>query len=132
MEKEKRRFNPNADDVFLKNLVSDKGKGYLRVPNIWITDLIADEKEYPHISASFWKFLLVLWHEIMRPRTGKPDWTAKLAMRDFGIRAADADKWAAALGVSRLFTVVKGTKEYRNRSTFTYNTDSTTMHWQGL
>ena len=106
--------------------------GFLQIPNVWFKVLLADEKKYQHVPASFWKFLFILWHEVMHERPGKPDWTAKLSMREFGVRANDASKWTAALRAAGLFTVELGTFQDRNRSIFTYNTKSNSVDWQSF
>ena len=106
--------------------------GFLQIPNVWFMVLMEDEKKYQHVPASFWKFLFILWHEIMFDRPGKPDWTAKLSMREFGVRANDASKWSTALKASGLFTVEHGSFQDRNRTVFTYNTKSTSLDWQGF
>src|SRR6266446_2879754 len=126
---EKRLYNPDASEVFDKRFVP---KGFLRVPNIWFYLLIPEEKKHPHISASFWKFMLILWHELMFGRTGKPDWSATLSVREFGIRKNDASKWAHALAAAPdLFTVKFGTYPERDRTTFTYNSRADWQDWLG-
>jgi hypothetical protein len=125
---EKRKYNSDRHLVLSK----EQTMGFLQIPNVWFMVLMADEKKYQHVPASFWKFLFILWHEIMFDRPGKPDWTAKLSMREFGVRANDASKWAAALKVARLFQVTVGTFQDRNRTIFTYNTKANSVDWQGF
>lgn len=107
------------------------GGGWFMLPNAWVRELMTDEHKYPHISASFWKFLIVLWCEILTYRPNKPDWTAELGMRDFGIRANTASKYTVALAASGLFTVTKG--EWQGeKTTFRYNTNAGGLEWRAF
>jgi hypothetical protein len=108
------------------------GCGWTMLPNFWVDELVrVDEKKYPHVPTSFWKFLIVLWRELFRYRYGKDNWTATLTMRDFGIDANYASLWASALGASGLFTLEKG--EFNGDCTiFHYNTKATGWDWQAF
>jgi len=108
------------------------GGGWFMAPNSWVRELIAGEKGYPHVPPNFWKFLIILWHEILSYEPGKADWTAVLSMRQFGIRAEDASLWTSALAASNLFTIKKGTYADRNSTVFTYNKNARTLDWQAF
>lgn len=130
MPKDKRVYNSDANQVFEERFAP---KGFLRVPNMWFYLLIPEEKKYPHVPASFWKFMLILWHELFFVRANKPDWTATLGMRDFGINKGDASKWANALaGAPNLFTLSPGSFPDLDKTTFTYNSKANWIDWLGF
>jgi len=110
--------------------------GFLRVPNIWLIILMKyeDGEEFQRVPATFWKFLLVLWHQIMWEDVsqGQYLWRAKLSMRQFHIRKGDAIKWTIALENSNLFKVKKGDYSNRKPSLFVYNQKATCTDWEGF
>jgi len=114
--------------------------GFLQVPTIWFVLLMRDEGaccadgqgRYKAVSPSFWKFLLVLWQELMWPRKSKKSLSASLSLRQFGIRPKDACLWANAVVAGGLFTVEKGDFTNRRASTYIYNTEAGFIEWQGF
>lgn len=112
---------------------------WTKFPNILFTLLIKDEGKkcsdgegkYKAVAPSFWKFLFILWHEVMWERKGKTSLSADLSLRQFGIGTKEAMRWATALVAGGLFSVRKGTFSTRKASTYVYRpADSIT--WQGF
>ena len=132
MEKGQRLYNPDAVTVFAERL---DPHGFLRVPNMWFMLLMREESKYGKgIPASWWKFLFILWHELMFGRVGKPDWCATLSLRkDFRIRQKEASRWAHALAAApSLFTVAFGTWPERDKTKFTYKSQADWKDWLGF
>lgn len=120
-------------------ILSRLGNGFLRIPNTWFIILMRDEGAkhadggiYKAVHPSFWKFLIVLWHEVMWPRKGKTGLSATLSLRQFGIRPKDAGMWANALVAGGLFSVQKGDFSSREASTYIYNNQADSVMWQGF
>jgi hypothetical protein len=81
-------------------------RGFTMVPRFWLFDLM---KRGPGIPPTFWKFMLVLWSEIMGHKpTDQRKYTAEFTMRDFPVDKDTANKWVGALIVSGLFIVELG------------------------
>ncbi len=77
-----------------------------KVPTFFIDDLFPIANGIP---TSFWKYLLVVWRDIVDQR---PEFTSRKAITDFHVSKDAASKWTAALSVSCLFFVKYG---YRNK-----------------
>jgi hypothetical protein len=116
-------------------------KWFLRTPTIWYSRLMEDEGAkhseggiYKAVPPSFWKFLHVLWRELMWPRPEKwPQISANLSLRQFGMEAKLANLWATALVAGGLITVnERGTFSSRRASTYFYNTEADAIMWQGF
>lgn len=133
---EKTSYQLACDELL--NKVSPKS--FLRIPNTWFLHLMANEGKhcadgqgrYVAVHPSFWKFMLVLWHELMWERKGKKSLCASLSLRQFGIRPKDACLWAHAVVAGGLFTVDKGNFTNRDASTYFYNPKAGFIEWEAF
>lgn len=131
---------PNFDyEAEIQKALANLSDGFLRTPTVWFVILMADEGRkcanggrYKAPHHSFWKFLLKLWHETLYKRSSKKALSAKLSLRQFGIRPKDAHLWATAVIAGGLYTVDKGDFRSRVPSTYVYNSAADTIVWQGF
>jgi hypothetical protein len=123
-------YNPDKKSVFIERI----SQGYLEIPNHWIIGVMVQQDDLKlRIPASFWPFILKLWHELNHPRRGKPDWTAVLSNREFpGIRPNDVSIYATALASSNLFRVKKGKYPLNKSSVYLYNSRATWVDWEAF
>jgi hypothetical protein len=103
--------------------IFEEQKEFVKVPRFWLDELMPLATSVP---ASFWKFLLVLWRNVMN---GNAQLANKLSIQQFEISKTQAVKWKAALSVSGLFTVTTGTWVPRNSSLYAYRKDATIAEW---
>ncbi len=85
--------------------------GYTKVPAFWIDELMPHANGIP---ASFWKFLLVLWRDIVGIKGTQRGYIAEKSMTQFHCTKDTAMRWTAALAVSGLFRVDYGVRHAAN------------------
>ncbi len=116
------------------------GGKFTRFPNPFFITLIKDEGQrssdgegmYKAVGPSFWKFLFVLWHEVMWERKEKTNLSASLSLRLFGIHPKDAMLWATAIVAGGLFSIKhKGNFSDRKASIYVYH-PADIIAWQGF
>lgn len=131
-------YKENRDEALL--LLGGGKPNFTQFPNNFFQVLMNDEGQpcadgvghYTQAPASFWRFLFILWHELMWDRKGKDGrLCASFSVRQFGIRPNDALLWTTALVAAGLFTVKKGTLEDREASTYYYK-PADIITWQGF
>ena len=120
--------------------------GYTLVPAFWTKMMGVVMKFDPHtgqpipqpvfdkhIPASFWKYSLVLWRDVVGINCVQRGFTAKKTMQDFAIRPATAMRWTAAYMASGLFDIKLGARHVKgvkgSPSTFRY-LNGTEYDWE--
>jgi hypothetical protein len=105
--------------------------GYTSIPAFWIDELMPYATGIP---ASFWKYMMVLWKDIMGPNCETNGYTTDKTMTQFHMTKETAMQWSAALSVSGLFTVHYGVRYRANEpgipTQFTYRKESTVEEWK--
>ena len=100
-----RRKSPTADLVIFD-------KGYSKVPTFWIDDLIPISDGIP---ASFWKFLLILWRDIVGVDGIERGYRAEKTSRQFNMDKDAANQWIVAVQCSACFHVELGYRRVPNQ-----------------
>lgn len=115
----------NLSDHYTPETVPILKLGWTKLPAFIVDELMPLA---PGIPASFWKFLIVVWREVMGQRH-----LCSKTMNQFHVTKNTARRWTAALSVSHLFNVHYGKRHKPNEpgipTMISYRTKSTPDEW---
>jgi hypothetical protein len=87
-------------------------KGFTKVPAFWVDDLMNISDGIP---ASFWKFLLFIWRDIVGQEGIKHGYQTEKTQRQFPMDKDTANQWTVALQCSGCFHVELGYRKVPNQ-----------------
>ena len=118
------RRNPAYDLPIFEN-------GYTQFPTILIDELMPIAAGIP---ASFWKYMLVLWRDVVGIGCDKKGYRANKIMSDFHMDKDTATQWTAALSVSGIFNIAYGRRYNFNApgvpTMIQYRQEATVEEWE--
>jgi len=105
--------------------------GFTMFPTFFVDELMPFAAGTP---ASFWKYLLILWRDIVGVGCDKKGYRTAKIMTSFHMDKDTASQWTAALSVSGLFTIAYGRRFAANLpgvpTVIQYRHGSTVEEWQ--
>jgi hypothetical protein len=105
--------------------------GYTSIPAFWVDELMPYANGIP---ASFWKYMMVIWCDVVGPNCETKGYRADKVMTQFHMTKETAMQWTAALDASGLFSIEYGFRYKSNvpgvPTKFKYLEKSTVEEWQ--